>query len=388
VLPAGRPEAARLVDLGAAGTIDRLVAGYRTARTGAGGPQRAATLTAAGVALRAAVFDPVASALDGCTRLVLALDGELLRVSFDALPTGDGDYLLDRYCLSNIQTGRDLLRAGPASGGTASPAVVVGDPDFGDAGEAPAPAKRDILARLWTALRRLVTLGREAPDSQLDPRPAPVGQRGEPRFDPLPATRTEAEVIAGLLGVRAWLGGEATKARLNPCRSPRVLHLATHVYAREDRGRTDAAPESAKPVAWENPLRRTGVALAGADRGAGGRLTAWDVSGLDLNQTSAVLVTPPADVDAMAATALARSFLLAGARAVLAAPSSVPEAARRQLLEDFYQALLAGRPAAAALREAVRLLRARHDSPAVWGAFSCLATTVPTSAAHEPSDLF
>src|SRR5262249_29398165 len=152
-------------------------------------------------------------------------------------------------------------------------------------------------------------------------RPVPDGRQGRRQFQPLPGARAEAERIAGLLGVRAWLGEEADKSRLAACPSPRVLHLATHAFAVAESSSgsacpADAAPEAAKSAGWESPLRRAGLALAGANRDAAdGRLTAWNVTGLDLGQTEVVVLPAglPTDQAAydVAAVGLPRSFVLA-----------------------------------------------------------------------------
>ena len=122
-----------------------------------------------------------------------------------------------------------------------------------------------------TALRCGVTLGRYRSINEGKPRPASGVQGKTLRFDPLPETRIEAEQVAAALGVCAWLGGEAEKPRLVACRSPRVLHLATQAFALGEPAPVSA--EAARPAGLENPLRRVGLALAGANRDAAeGRL--------------------------------------------------------------------------------------------------------------------
>jgi CHAT domain-containing protein len=263
--------------------------------------------------------------------------------------------------------------------------VVIGDPDFGEPAQTPAGppgrATEGFWGRLLTALQRTVTLGRCHSINQVNPRPVSGAQGLTLRFDPLPETRSEAEQIAELLGIHAWLGGEAEKPRLVACRSPRFLHLATHAFAVSEPSSepvrpTGAAPEAAKATAWENPLRRPGLALAGANRDAAeGRLTAWDVTGLDLGRTEVVVLSaglPAAEAGAaLGAVGLARSFVLAGARAVVTTFWLVPEEARREVLADFYRRLLDRQSSGDALREARRSLRAAHPDPSVWGALAC-----------------
>ena len=128
-----------LLDLGEAAAIDRLIAVLRLGITrdlreirraivppgpgaqGAANPVDPVDPT--GAALRELVFDPIV-ALGTGRRFILAPDGELNRLPFEVLPDPDGGYLLDRYELSYLSSGRDLLRlASPPARGT-KPFVV------------------------------------------------------------------------------------------------------------------------------------------------------------------------------------------------------------------------------------------------------------------------
>src|SRR5262249_12849498 len=128
-------------------------------------------------------------------------------------------------------------------------------------------------------------------------------------------TREEGERVATLLGVQPWLKADALEARVKARRSPWVLHLATHGFFLQDQPRD---PDKEFPQAavgsqaegvlgrlsgpgMENPLLRSGLALAGANiwlRGGvvppeaeDGLLTAEDVTGLDLLDTELVVLS-------------------------------------------------------------------------------------------------
>src|SRR5262249_34484145 len=101
--------------------------------------------------------------------------------------------------------------------------------------------------------------------------------RGEP-FRTLSGTRREGEDIAHLLNVEPLLGPHAMKSAIMGRRSPRILHLATHGFFLRGQPH-DPNQEQAEPGAIvlrpdgqlgrlagiENPLLRSGLALAGAN---------------------------------------------------------------------------------------------------------------------------
>src|SRR5262249_29253924 len=156
-----------------------------------------------------------------------------------------------------------------------------------------------------------------------DPAPKPVAQpdpaaqasarlprdldRSRYHFPRLPGTRAEGERVGDRLGVKPLLAGAALEGQLKACRSPRLLHLATHGFSLPDQqpdldrllGRNlevAFAGDSAglgrlSGPGMENPMLRSGLALAGVNtflRGGAlpaeaedGLLTAEDVAGLD-----------------------------------------------------------------------------------------------------------
>jgi CHAT domain-containing protein len=375
VLPASKPDGLRLVDLGDAERAERLVGEFRASLRGRGGE--------AGRLLRALLFDPLREALGGARRLVVAPDGELAHVPLEVLPTDDGRRVIDTYTINYIHSGRDVLRFGAEARGAGRP-VVAGDLEYGLSAAAPAARRAGgLLSRLFGRLLG----GRAAPEplpppTPVDgdaPQPAHDPERPAARFEQLPETRREAVSVAGLLGVPPWLGQAAIKGRLLECRSPRILHLATHGYFfPEPRETKPAGPGPRAPDArWESPLLRSGLALAGANRRPGsadGQLAARDVSGLDLVGTELVLLSAcetAAVPTGRSVVGLQRSFLLAGARSCVTSLWRVPAPQRQEFLEDFYRRVLSGEPRAEALRAAQLALKAKHPEPIYWGAFVC-----------------
>ena len=396
LLSAGDPDGVRMVDLGEAEPIDRLIelfrAGVKESPQARNMVRRPAPSPAhsgerAGQQLRAAVFDPLVAALGACRRLLLSPDGGLARLPFVVLPDAGGRLLIDSYRISYVNAGRDVLRFGAASSGTATDAVVVTDPDFDLAGAA---------------------------------RPQPEAARGKrsrdlPRdrfhFDRLPGTRAEGEAVAPLLGVPPWQDVTALEGRLKQeCRSPRILHLATHGFflqdqphnpnqERHDPGLDGGAGRLSGPLP-ENPLLRSGLALAGAntflsggtppEEAEDGLLTAEDVSGLDLLATELVVLSACETGLGEVRTGegvfgLQRAFTLAGAKTLVMSLWSVPDDATRELMEDFYKRILAGEGRADALRHAQLALRQKYPDPYFWGAFLCQGDPAPLRDTAHPA---
>ena len=131
---------------------------------------------------------------------------------------------------------------------------------------------------------------------------------GGMRFAPLPGTQLEGERVAQFLGVAAYTGGQGVKSLLSQCRSPQVLHLATHGYFLEVTAQDSSSAEMFSEVSQEDklaqgvdPLTRSGLALAGANtalvsgdlppEAEEGLLTAQGTLALDLTGTALVVLS-------------------------------------------------------------------------------------------------
>jgi hypothetical protein len=151
-----------------------------------------------------------------------------------------------------------------------------------------------------------------------------------------------------------------------------LLHIATHGFFLADQQqpppltRGGSLPPSGAsstlfppPAMGENPLLRSGLALAGAnqrDEGAeDGFLTALEMAGLDLSGTQLVVLSA---CDTGLGTVsngegvygLRRAVVMAGAEAQLTSLWKVSDEVTRKLMESYYRRLIAGEGRAQALR--------------------------------------
>ncbi len=339
-------------DLGPAEPIDYAI---KMARKALSDPERDDALRR-GRTLYDLVLAPLAPALEGARHLLISPDGPLNLVPFAAFVLPDERYLIEAYTVSYLSSARDLLRASAAAKARAAPAIVAA-PDFSAASPAPPAASGDAppAARRSAKLRGMT-------------------------FDPLPGTSDEATALKALLGKPTLLlDKRATESALKALRGPRLLHVATHGFFLDHTAEADGAG------ALENPLLRSGLALAGANVRSGARdtagaddgiLTALEASSLDLAGTR-VVVLSACETGVGEITAgdgvhgLRRALVLAGSQSQVMSLWEVDDLATRDLMIALYGKLEAGTSRAEAIREAqLALLRdPMRSHPFYWAAF-------------------
>jgi CHAT domain-containing protein len=203
--------------------------------------------------------------------------------------------------------------------------------------------------------------------------------------------------------VSVLTGAQASEAALKQVAGPSVLHVATHGFFLPDRqpeAEADARPAETRGIVLsrkrqesapaENPLLRSGLALAGANRGGAGAgedgvLTAYEAAALDLWGTRLVVLsaceTGVGDVRAGEGVyGLRRALVLAGSESQVMSLWQVDDAATRDLMVAYYKRLRAGEGRTEALR-AVQLEMLRgggggerqggpdRSHPFFWAAF-------------------
>jgi len=397
----------RAIALGEAAPIDAAVA---EAVAASADPNRQAQAPQKLAEVSRLVLAPLQRELTGVRELFVSPDGELNRLPFAALPvagpkdggiadgpiTADGKTLGDAVALRLLTTGRDLLRLQqPAKAGGAP--VLIANPDFNAASRSATGGASASVAGASTAAGPSVLRGGQQRSPCV---------RGLTTWQPLGGTEQEARQLAPLLGGGAVISGPAaTAAVVLAQRAPRILHIATHGFFLADqpfaganagggpaamgaRGLPAAGGDAgdgsaATTPAREDPLQRSGLVFAGANRpdanpNDDGYLTAAEATAMDLEGTE--LVTLSACETGLGGVrsgegvyGLQRSLAVAGARSTLLSLWRVDDGMTATFMERYYNRLKAGQGRADALRDTQAEFRNNKNSTyndiRVWGAF-------------------
>ncbi|MBV9491044.1 MAG: CHAT domain-containing protein, partial [Verrucomicrobia bacterium] len=375
-------------------------------------------------ALYRAVLAPVEALLPAETvRLILSPDSQLNFVSFATLLDDHQQFLAEKYAVQYVVSGRDLLRAARPFG--PDPRIVLfANPEFylsKERDRGGLPPVRPSPGMAENPGKEGVQASRAQP-----PGTVPANARRELDdwiFTPLPGTQQESERLASCFGgwhwqVAAYCCAQATKQALRQnVHSPFILHLATHGFfdpqgvpgnapatiGSNGSGLTPAGPATAAPLTTgegpcrpptrveqsrsaisrflENPMHRSGLALAGAQntvtawrrgefpsRDNDGILTADEVGMLDLEGTWLVTLSA-CDTGAGEARngegvmGLRRGFMAAGAQNLLMTLWPISDKVTVQVMIDFYAEAYQHKNAALALAKVQRdwLSRLRRE---------------------------
>jgi CHAT domain-containing protein/Tfp pilus assembly protein PilF len=332
------------------------------------------------------VMQPLRALVGGATQMLVSPDGALNLIPFEALVDEQGQYLIGRYAFTYLTSGRDLLRLQVERESRSAP-LVVADPLFGERGQlakvesvrlakAVVPQRK---ARSRTRLRRSVTSGSDLSSVY---------------FAPLIGTDLEAREIKTLFpGARVLLGAQATETSLKRAVAPRILHIATHGFFLEDRPvriegtrglsslRDDGElREPNVDIKIENPLLRSGLALAGANLRAGreddGILTALEASGLNLWGTKLVVLSACDTGIGVVRTGegvngLRRALVLAGSETQVMSLWQVSDYVTQRMMKAYYAGLKQGQGRGAALRSVkLKMMRQKGtEHPFYWASF-------------------
>jgi tetratricopeptide (TPR) repeat protein len=362
------------VPLGPADEIDRAVRRYQNLVRHAAEEEEVSTNLDA---LYQKLWAPIEKILAAKTRhVIISPDGQLNFVSIATLLDPDKRFLAEKYRVQYVASGRDLTREVNLTKST--DVVVVANPDFrfrasnasekGD-NSASGPVLHPLASNKNREIADLV-------------------------FNPLPGTEKEGDALIQEFKQWNWhvvslLGENATKEALSAVESPYILHVATHGFfqpaEKPDPGNAEETmsikPDVTRSKFFENPMHRSGLALAGAQstveawkRGNtplvenDGILTAEDVSALKLTGTWLATLSACDTGSGQAKSGegvmgLRRGFIEAGVQNLLMTLWPINDETTVQIVTDFYKAAHQSGNAPDALAQVQRdwLVRLRQE---------------------------
>jgi CHAT domain-containing protein len=362
----------RWKDLGAAKDIDAAVDAFRQSMRD---PHRQNVKHVAR-ALDKEIMQPLRDLIGNATHLLVSPDGQLDLIPFEALVDEKGQYLIERFSVTYLTTGRDLLRMQVARASRSGP-MVIADPAFGEPGftELARAEPPRLGPRAATTKRRSITTAQDLSGVY---------------FAPLTGTAREARAIQALFPeTQVFTGARASKSVIRQIDAPSVLHIATHGFFLQDTrentsDKTKQPPADSRSVRGsanvENPLLRSGLALSGANLNKNstedGILTALEASNLNLWGTKLVTLsacdTGLGEVrNGEGVYGLRRAFFLSGAETLVMSLWPVSDDVTRETMTAYYTGLKHGLGRGEALHQAelAMMKRKGRQHPFYWASF-------------------
>jgi len=351
-------------------------------------------------------MQPIRKLLGNTRTVLLSPDSQLNLIPFAALVDENNNYLVENYSISYLSSGHDLLRLQNQANNRSNP-VLIANPDYANPGDASVQIAQNLLTSPPTpmGMRGIGGLGQTAQSrSTGNQRSTDLSQlQFGSLFGSLSGTAQEAEAIAPMLpGVTQLTGSKATENALKQISAPSILHIATHGFFLED-VELVASPDFSNPFSLdrgpivkvvprpgasprpsisnpENPLLRSGIALAGFNpRQSGtedGVLTALEAAGLNLLGTKLVVLSAcetgiGAVNNGEGVYGLRRAFAIAGAESQLISLWKVADIGTKDLMVNYYQRLMNNEGRREALRQTqLEMLRSqKYQHPYYWAAF-------------------
>ena len=189
---------------------------------------------------------------------------------------------------------------------------------------------------------------------------------GNPIYKQLKYAKMEVEMIGEILKSQPLTGEDATKeAVLQRIKSVSLVHIAAH--GRPETGEIVLAPDprwESKPPKEEDYI-----------------LKMSDIQAVKLRARLVVLScchSGQGEVSSEGVVGMARAFLFAGARSVLATLWAIDDEATMMFMKSFYQQLASGESASVALQKAMKCLRDSQDyyAPKYWAPFVLMGDDV------------
>ncbi len=393
IIHAGNGDEIGWIDLGPADEIDNKISAFRKMLAGVNTDMTNDTIKIL-KKLHTLIFQPIKSKIADTKEIFISPDGDLSLLPFEILLNNDGKFLIEDYTFNYLSTGRDIFGFGETSEGN-NRSLIMGNPDF----DMNSAQKKPIIEKLELKTHNERKMTRRSKDT-----------RRSGSWISLPGTQDEVQTIYNLIGKEKadiFTGKKATEEKLMYWGVPKVLHIATHGFFLENKpidfknndgmNRGFSVQESTDQIGspspiyidTENPLLRSGIVLAGAnkilemdnDTISDGIVTSEEILGMNLRGTEMVVLsacdTGLGEVqNGEGVFGLRRAFTQAGAKSLIMSLWKVPDQETKELMINCYRNIYEKKmDRCRALRQAtlkqIQITRQRYGNanPYYWGSF-------------------
>ena len=335
--------------------------------------------TNTGNSLYSLVWKPLEKSLAGINTVYFSPAGELYKVSFASLPVNSTQVLSDQYNLVQLNTTTSVITATNAVIANSDTLILYGGVQY-DADSL--SIRRAVLQYGGSDFAK-----RSLPENLLR---SSIGD-----FNYLSETEKEVNEIKRLAEQKKYTvtvasGINATEEsvkHLSGRESPSVVHIATHGFFFPDPSLTKKELSSSSRSVFrqsDNPLIRSGLALAGANNAWRGKpvagvedgiLTAYEVANMYLPNTKLAVLsaceTGLGDIEGSEGVyGLQRSFKMAGAANLVMSLWKVPDAETAEFMQEFYKNIFAQQTIHAAFYTAQTMMKNKYrNEPFKWAAW-------------------
>jgi CHAT domain-containing protein/Tfp pilus assembly protein PilF len=331
---------------------------------------------ALGDSLYKLIWQPLELYLKGINKISYSPSGKLFSVAFQALPTGEGKLLMDKYQLQQYTSTRQIaLRTATNQTTTPQSITLFGDASFTMdsitlAKQRKAQSNPDVSGTIYTPQKR--------------------GNNNSSSWNSLPGTAEEVKKIKQLfdqnkISTKSFTQVMASEENLKALNgnSPQVLHIATHGFFLPEPGKKKKELNDNTYTLADDPLLRSGLVLSGGNYAWSGKAplngvedgiaTAYEISQLNLSNTELVVLsaceTALGDVKGSEGVfGLQRAFKMAGVKKMIVSLWQVPDKETAELMTTFYSYWLGGKNIEESFYQAQSEMRKKY-SPFYWAAF-------------------
>lgn len=322
-------------------------------------------------------WKPLEEVISEKKTIYIAPVGSLNKINFSAIKTEKYKDRIENKDIHNLTSTREIIRLKSENSQIESNAslVILGDVDF-DADSISLRNALKVNADNKTIENSSIV--------DIEEKRFPIGES----FTPLYQTAEEVNGIVKIwkdIHPKVLIKAEASEENFKESKTPTILHFATHGYFFENPSTTmDTLNPINVILSSENPLLRSGLALAGANHVWSGNLpytnmedgilTAQEVS--DMNLVGNKLVVLSACETALGKIdntegiyGLQRAFKMAGSTYILMSLWKVSDFHTKEMMLLFYQTLKEGNTIEQSYLNMQQQMKKRYPNPFYWASF-------------------